>query len=53
MQDVYYAYRSSSLTGQEWGQGIDAYFGLLVRQDQHVADELRPSLLEFSRAILQ
>ena len=53
MQDVYYAYRSSSLERQQWGQSIDAYFGLLVRQDQSVADELRLSLLEFSRAILQ
>ena len=53
VQDVYYAYRSASLTGQQWGQGVSAYYGLLVRQERRVADELRPSMLAFSKAMLE
>ena len=48
VQDIYNAYRDSTLNGQQWGQGMDAYFSLMLRQSPRVADELRPLLLRFA-----
>ena len=40
--------QDSTLNGQQWGEGMDAYFSLMLRQSPKVADELRPLLLRFA-----
>lgn len=40
--------QDSTLNGQQWGEGMDAYFALMLRQSPKVADELRPLLLRFA-----